>query len=163
MIFVHDTRDKRGKHKNVDDYLESRGHRIIRTKMFVGDVTLLHDQSTVIDLKRNLQEVVGNVAQQHERFAAECTDAKENGIRLIILVEHGGVIRSMEDVREWTNPRLDASPYAISGERLYKIMRTMADKYGIEWMFCNKRQTGKVVEAIFTPIEHAAESVLPEK
>lgn len=145
MIFVHDTRDKAGKHDNVDDYLTAHGHKIIRSKLFVGDVTLLNDQSTVIDLKRNLQECCGNLTQQHERFTRECVKAKENGVKLIILVEHGGAIRSIEDVKNWVNPRLKESPYAVSGQRLYKMMRTYSDRYGVEWRFCDKRCTGRVI------------------
>lgn len=150
-VFVRDTRDKIGKHDNVDNYLSSQGHKIVRTKMYVGDVTLLHNQTVCIDLKRDLMEVVGNLTQQHKRFKAECQKAKESGIRLIILVEHGKGIKTIEDVRSWENPRLNVSPYAVSGERLYKIMSTFAKTSGIEWFFCDKRSTGKVVESILLP------------
>lgn len=144
MTFVHDTRDKIDKHKNVDDYLEGEGHKIVRTKMFVGDITLLNNQSICIDLKKDLLEVCGNVAQQHERFCAELRKAKENEIKLIILVEQKG-IGCLDDVREWVNPRLKKSPLAISGERLHKILYSLEKKYGCEFRFCEKKDTGKVI------------------
>lgn len=121
---------------------------MVRTKMYVGDVTLLHDQTVCIDLKRDLQEVVGNVAQQHKRFSEECERAKQAGIQLYILIEHGDGIASVEDVKTWDNPRLKVSPYCISGERLYKIMQTYTQKYGVEWILCDKSQTGPIVEAL---------------
>lgn len=143
MTFVHDTRDKATKHRNVDEYLVEQGHKVVRSKLFVGDVSLLNNQSVCIDLKRNLQEVAVNVGQDHARFKRELERAQEYGIHLIFLVEHGGAIKTLEDVQGWNNPRLKDHPLALTGPRLYKIMLTMQNKYGIEWLFCDKRCTGK--------------------
>lgn len=150
MVFIHDTRDKTTKHRNVDEYLVGQGHKVVRSKMFVGDVTLLNDQSTCIDLKRNLQEVAVNVGQDHARFKRELERAQEYGIHLIFLVEHGGSIKTLEDVQNWNNPRLKDHPLALTGTRLYKIMLTMQNKYGIEWLFCDKRCTGKRIIEILS-------------
>lgn len=144
MVFMHDTRDKAGKHKNVDSYLEDNGHKIVRSKMYVGDITLLGNQSVCIDLKKNLLEVCGNVGQQHERFCNELRKAKEAGIKLIILVEQRG-IASLSDVALWENPRLKESPLAISGKRLHKILCCLEKKYGCEFRFCDKSDTGKII------------------
>lgn len=143
MTFVHDTRDKATKHRNVDEYLVEQDHKVVRSKLFVGDVSLLNNQSVCIDLKRNLQEVAVNVGQDHARFKRELERAQEYGIHLIFLVEHGGTIKTLEDVQGWNNPRLKDHPLALTGPRLYKIMLTMQNKYGIEWLFCDKRCTGK--------------------
>lgn len=143
MVLIHDTRDKTSKHRNVDEYLLDQGHKVVRSKLFVGDVALLNDQSVCIDLKRNLQEVAVNVGQDHARFKRELERAQEYGIKLIFLVEHGGAIKTLEDVQGWVNPRLKEHPLALTGPRLYKIMLTMQNKYGIEWHFCDKRCTGK--------------------
>lgn len=144
-VIARDTRDRAGKHNNVDDCLVSQGHQLVRTKLYVGDVTLLNNQTVCIDLKRNLAEVVLNVCQQHDRFVREIVRANDAGIKLIFLIEHGGSIKTLEDVKNWVNPRLKESPLAVSGERLYRIMDTMRRKYDIEWHFCDKRCTGKVV------------------
>lgn len=143
MTFIHDTRDKIGKHNNVDEYLIANGHKIVRSKLYVGDISLLNDQSVCIDLKRNLQELVSNVCQQHKRFTDELKRAQEYGIKLIILCEHGGQIKSMGDVIKWDNPRLKASPLAMSGERLCKVLCTLAGRYGVQFEFCDKRVTGR--------------------
>lgn len=144
-VLIHDTRDKVEKHRNVDQYLAAQGHKIVRSKMYVGDIALLNDQAVCIDLKRNLSEVALNVGQQHERFVREIERADEAGIKLIFLIEHGGGIHALEDVAKWNNPRLKVSPLAISGERLFRIMYTMMCKYNIEWHFCDKRNTGKKI------------------
>ena len=152
MIYIHDTRDQIGKHKNVESYLAAQGHKVIRSKMYCGDIALFDNQMTCIDLKKDLQEVAGNLLQQHERFRAECVRAQEAGIKLIILVEHGGAIKSMDDVREWINPRLRTSPKAVTGARLAAIMETMATKYGIEWRFCRKQDTGRIIVEILQEV-----------
>lgn len=150
MVFIHDTRDKITKHRNVDEYLIAQGHKVVRSKLFVGDVSLLNDQSTSIDLKRNLAEVAVNVGQDHARFKRELERAQEYGIHLVFLVEHGGAIKTLEDVQNWSNPRLKDHPLALSGQRLYKIMLTMQNKYGIEWLFCDKRCTGRRIVEILS-------------
>ena len=99
----------------------------------------------VIDRKQNLIEVASNVTIDRKRFVREIERCNRAGCRLIVLIEHGGQIRRLEDVIRWKNPRLRESPYAVSGERLYKIMKAMEGYYGIRWMFCDKRSTGKKI------------------
>ena len=100
---------------------------------------------TVIDRKQNLGEVASNVTTDRKRFVREIERCNRAGCHLVVLVEHGNRIRKTEDVIGWRNPRLKESPYAVSGERLYKIMKAMENYYGIEWRFCNKQSTGKKI------------------
>lgn len=97
----------------------------------------------VIDRKQNLLEVAGNVVQQRARFLREVERCNRAGCHMIVLIEHSPQIRKLEDVIRWKNPRLKVSPLAVSGERLFRIMKAMEIRYGIEWRFCDKRQTGK--------------------
>lgn len=101
-----------------------------------------------MDRKKDLQEIAGNVCQQHERFRAELVRAQEAGIQIVILCEHGGQIKTLEDVYFWENPRRRESPGAISGHRLFKILNTMKDKYGVRFEFCDKRSTGRRIVEI---------------
>ena len=123
---------------------------MIREKLDVGDYMTDPPGRISVDRKQNLIEVVGNVCQQHERFTRECIRAKDSGIHLIFLVEHGGAIRSLEDVQDWVNPRLAFSPYAVSGKRLYQIMKTYEAKYGVRWEFCDKRATGRRIAELLS-------------
>ena len=163
MIIVRDTRDRIGKHDNVDNGLIALGHKIVRTKLYVGDVSLLNNQTICIDLKQGLSECYNNIIQQHQRFVHECIRAKQAGIKLIILVEESG-IETVCDVSKWINKRSvkweklrDAhrqgrrmneplSPYPpVSSERLAKAMQTISDRYGVEWRFCDKSETAKKI------------------
>lgn len=138
-----DTREHQHAIRRILDDFERQGVRHISSKLYVGDYQRLDNGLLVVDRKQNLQEIAGNLTQQHERFRAELERAKAAGIRIVILCEHGGQIRTLEDVKGWKNPRLKESPGALTGERMYKIMVTMTNKYGVTWEFCDKRVTGR--------------------
>ena len=98
---------------------------------------------TVIDRKQNLGEVASNVTIDRKRFVREIERCNRAGCRMVVLVEHGNRIRALEDVIGWRNPRLKESPYAVSGERLFKIMSAMGNYYHFEFDFCDKIHTGR--------------------
>lgn len=140
-----DTREKPRAIRRIIQAFEDAGVAYISSKLYVGDYQRLDNGLLVVDRKQNLAEIATNLTQQHERFRAELERAKKAKIRVIVLCEHGGQIRTLEDVAEWKNPRLRESPGAITGERMAKIMRTMSERYGVEWRFCDKRQTGRKI------------------
>lgn len=138
------------------------------SKLWVGDYMSLDNPRLIIDRKQSLSEVCSNLTQQHKRFRDEAVRAKDRGIQLVILVEHSPYVKSIEDVENWTNPRLRkyCQQHGIpagkdrekeiaefvrhggirpptSGLTLSRQMRTMQERYGIRWEFCSKAQTGK--------------------
>lgn len=143
MTVYVDTREKPRAIKSILAQFEAAGVDVIHRKLDVGDYMISPDGKLSVDRKQNLLEVCGNLAQEHRRFSAECLRAKVSGVKLVILVEHGGKIRSLEDVYGWKNPRLIVSPYALSGPRVYAMMKTYEARYGVEWAFCRKQDTGK--------------------
>lgn len=155
---ICDSREQKWSH--VQRHLDKCGIRWLRSKLPVGDYGRMDNLSVVVDRKASLSEVEGNLIQQHDRFRREAERAKENGIRLIVLVEEAGP-KTLDDVRFWINPRrtrwqkidqahaqgrmlsIQISPKPpVDGEQLEKIMRTMAEKYGIEWRFCPHQAAG---------------------
>ena len=70
MQLIEDTRNKVGKHKELNDYLEAKGHKVFRSKLLVGDYSLTTNQSVCIDTKADLLELCTNVCgkEEHERF-----------------------------------------------------------------------------------------------
>lgn len=145
MIIQIDTREKQKAIKKIIEEFDKQGIKHISSKLYVGDYVSLDNSKLVIDRKRNLQELCGNVCQGHKRFTAELIRAQESGIKVIILCEHGGNIKTLGDVNKWINPRLKTSPLAMSGPRLFKILYTMSKTYAVDFVFCNKSQTGKKI------------------
>jgi hypothetical protein len=150
MTIQIDTREKARAIQKIREYFDSNGIKTIDSKLFVGDYMSYDNPRLIVDRKQNLQELCGNVCQQHKRFTAELQRAYDAGIKLIILCEHGGGVKCLDDVKNWKNPRLKDSPLAVSGERLYKILSTMAIHYNVDFEFCDKRATGRRIVEILS-------------
>lgn len=148
MTIIEDSREKPQAVLKINNYFTQIGARVIRSKMYVGDYQLMSNPYLVIDRKQNLNELCNNVVQDHRRFTDELKRAEEVGISVVVLVEHGGGIKSVEDVPKWENPRLKESPLAVSGERLYKILKAIEYSYHCRFEFCNKAQTGRRIVEI---------------
>lgn len=144
-----DSREKSHAIGNILRHFDENGIQHFVSKLPVGDYISLDNARLSIDRKANLQELCTNIAQDHTRFITELYRATSLGIRLIILCEHGPSIKTLEDVRSWENPRLRTSPRAMTGEKLYKAIRTISCRHGVEFFFCNKSETGaKIVELL---------------
>lgn len=149
MELIVDTREKPQELVRIEPQLIAAGATIAHSKLYCGDYMSLDNARHVVDRKKDLNELCGNVCQQHERFRAELARAQEMGIKITILCEHGGNIRSLEDVYFWQNPRRKKSPKSMNGDRLFKVLSTMKRKYDVDFQFCDKRQTGrKIVEIL---------------
>lgn len=153
-----DSREKARAIRKIIKTFDEEGVKHFSSKLLVGDYMSLDNPRLIIDRKQNLQELCGNVCQQHERFKKELIRARDAGIQLIILVEHGPDIKSVEDVYFWKNPRKHevrwkwengkrvkyiVSAKAVDGEQLYKSLRTIRERYGARFEFCEKKDTGK--------------------
>lgn len=159
-----DSREKARAIRKIVQTFEKEGIKHFSSKLLVGDYMSLDNPRVIIDRKQNLQELCGNVCQQHERFKRELIRAMDAGIQLIILVEHGPDIKSVEDVYFWKNPRKHevrwkmvngkreryvVSAKAADGEQLYKSLCTIRDRYNVRFEFCEKKDTGKrIVELL---------------
>ena len=142
MHIIVDTREQ--KYNHVTDYFDKEGIKWVRSKLICGDYQNPLNPTVIIDRKKDLQEVAGNVCQQHERFVRELELAKELGYKMIILVEDPN-ITSLPKVCSWYNWRRKNNPKAVTGKTLYRIMNTMQEKYGIEWKFTTKENCGKTI------------------
>ena len=153
-----DSREKARAIRKIIKTFDDNGVKHFSSKLLVGDYMSLDNPRLIIDRKQNLQELCGNVCQQHERFKRELVKAMQAGIQLIILVEHGPDIKSIEDVYFWQNPRKHEvrwktvncqrvrnviSAKAVDGNQLYKSLTTIRDRYIVRFEFCEKNDTGK--------------------
>ena len=149
MVILIDSREKSKAIKSIVTEFDSRGIKHYSSKLFVGDYMSLDNPKVIIDRKQNLTELTSNVCQDHERFRRELQRAKDAGIQLIILVEHGKGINCLEDIIFWENPRQTVETKAMKGETLYKVLQTQQRKYGVKFEFCDKADTGKrIIETL---------------
>lgn len=149
MVIQIDSREKVHAITRIIEEFDRRGIQHPISKLYVGDYQSFDNPRVIVDRKQNLIELAGNVCQQHERFINEIYRANDTGIKLIFLCEHGKGIRSLEDVKNWKNPRLRFSPKAITGERLYKILDTISKRHNVTFEFCDKEETGlKIIQLL---------------
>lgn len=159
MVIQIDSREKAKAIKNIIEEFDQQGILHPISKLFVGDYMNYDNPRLVIDRKQNLTELCSNVCQDHERFRNEIIRANENGIKIIFLCEHGEGIECLEDVLFWKNPRRikrrkvcgvwrTIETNATTGRTLYNILSTIKSKYGVEFLFCDKSETGKRIVEI---------------
>ena len=144
MIIV-DTREKPRAIVKILAEFDRKGVEYVRRALNFADYFNPENPRIVIDRKQNLLEVCSNVVQGRQRFIREIERCNRAGCHLVVLVEHSPQIRCLEDVIKWKNPRLKVSPLALSGDRLFRIMKAMELRYGITWLFCGKQHTGKQI------------------
>ncbi len=163
MVIQIDSREKSRAIKKIIEAFDQCEIKHPVSKLLVGDYMNYDNPRLVVDRKQNLSEVCCNVCQDHERFRRELIRANENGIKIVFLIEHGKGIEKLEDVIWWDNPRRwkrrknsetgiweEVETKAMTGEVLYKILRTQERKYGCKFLFCDKSETGNEIIRILS-------------
>lgn len=181
-----DSNQKNGKHDAKHKQMQELGAELIFVPLPVGDYALVNDISedvlrrkehrginvkkvdlqgtfhVSVDTKRDILELVGNVCgKQHDRFRDELIRAKNNNVKLYVLVENTDGVSSILDLYHWVNPRarirkwitdktgehrkIPISNNATTGERLAKALETMQLKYGATFLFCKPEEAGKKI------------------
>lgn len=144
MIIQIDTREKDRAIKKIIAEFDRQGIKYISSKMFVGDYCDLSNPLVIIDRKQNIAELAQNATSQHDRFKRELLRLDEIGGKMYILVEQdkidGVKIQSLDDVMMW-KPRFGK----IIGLQIYRILSALQHKHSIEYVFCNKANTGKEI------------------
>lgn len=149
MLIIQDTREKEGKKEHILKTFRIYGYDVVREKIDVGDYMFSHENKVSVDVKESMLEVVSNLTKQHERFKKELIRANENGKKLFILVEEP--LKSVYSVQFWKSPvykfgKLKGKPITnINSTTLMKMMITIQNKYGCEFVFCKKEDSGKKI------------------
>ena len=188
MKLIEDVNNKPQKHVAKNRYWSSKGIEVMRYRLPVGDYIMVNDKvqdvidrkakrgidvkmmdfmgtyNICVDTKKDIQELISDICgKQHDRFRDELLLAKNNGIKLIVLVEnHASTIKcgqkiinipyvnDLKALFKWANPRLflfrngkQRFPTATRGAQLAKACLTMQLKYGVEFVFCKPEDAGR--------------------
>ena len=141
-MYIFDTREQKNAH--VKAYFERHGIPYIEKKLDCGDY-MIEGGTISVDRKRTLEELSCNLLnpQDKKRFMREVKRAREQGIQLVVLCEHGGKIKCLQDVAGWQS---EYSP--VTGRSLLDRMYKLSVSYGVRFEFCSKRSTGKRIVEI---------------
>ena len=80
-----DTREHKSEWERIQKQFDALGVQYFRSKLYVGDYQSLDNPRLVIDRKKDLNELCGNVCQQHDRFKTELIRAMQQNIKIVIL------------------------------------------------------------------------------
>lgn len=144
MKIILDSREKKCDH--IKAYFDKVGIEYVVKKLDVGDYQIEGKPTLSVDRKQNLAELSHNLLNRadHSRFWKEVRRAAESKTKLIILCEHGGKIKTIRDVSQWHDKYS-----GVSGRRLMDEIYRVHISYGVEFIFCDKRSTGRrIVELL---------------
>ena len=140
------TQPKRREDNHIKSYLERHGVPYKVLRLDVGDYTF-EGSNIVVDRKMGLLEVARNLTNKSDssRFWREVRRAYKSGLKLVILVESGPSVLSINDVPNWS------SEYTkVTGRAIQREMLRLELAYGVRWQFCSKRSTAKRIIEILT-------------
>lgn len=145
MKIIIDTREKKCDH--IKAYFDKNGIDYEVKKLDVGDYQIEGNPKLSVDRKQNLSELSHNLLnrEDHSRFWKEVRRANETKTKLIILCEHGGQVKSIKDVALWRDKYS-----GVSGRRLMDEIYRVHISYGVEFLFCDKRCTGRRIVELLT-------------
>lgn len=132
---------------HIPDYFDRRGIEWNVQKLDCGDYMIDGKPEVVVDRKKSLDEIATNMLNKKDssRFWREVRRAHTQGIKLFILCECGGKVKTINDVVLWH------SKYSsVTGRRLINEMIRCEMAYGVVWRFCDKRSTGRRIVEILT-------------
>lgn len=138
-IIICDTREQ--KNQRILQYFEDHEIPYIKKKLETGDYIDSEKPGIVVERKQNLGELLKNMCSRDKtRFWNEIRRAHESGVRFIVLCEHGGSYKEIKDVAGYKDKHSKAS-----GRHLMNQMYRAKIAYGVEFIFCSKKSTGRMI------------------
>lgn len=146
-----DTREHPKAIQSILRYMDQNGVEHVSTKLLIGDYMDWNRPQICVDRKQNIAELAKNCTSDHERFRRELQRAQKANTTLVVLVEQNRYkdrdrwihVGSIEDIMLWSSPHT-----TITGEKVYRVLRSWMAKYPLRVEFCDKRETGRRIYEI---------------
>ena len=161
---IEDSRQQAGKHDVKNEYFQKNNIQVLRSKLPFGDYAILDSMSVIVDTKKDLLEIEGNLTKEHVRFRNEIVNANSFGIGLVILIEEEIQYKNLDDVAarykipKWKSTTFQmvngkkalkhkkGQPMAyFNVETIVKAMKTMQEKYAVIFAFTTKEKCGEAI------------------
>ena len=141
-MIICDTREQKNEH--ILKYFEKHGIKYEKAAVDTADYYSTDNPSIRVERKKDLGELAHNLLSRDKgRFYREIRRAREKGLKIYVVCENGKGVKNIEDVAKWENQ------YGkVTGRELREAIYKCAIAYGIEFLFCNRRQTGKLIYEI---------------
>lgn len=150
MTIICDSREKKNQH--ILKFFDENGIDYKIQKMDIADYQIEGVDGLVIDRKQNLEEIATNLMNRDDksRFWREVRRANARKTKMIVLCEHSRNIKSIEDVSNWHSK---FSP--VSGRNLMNEIYRVHIAYGIDFIFCDKKNTAREILGLLSYSEES--------
>lgn len=157
-VIYEDTRQQAGRHGLKHSWWSAHGVEVERRKLDTGDYWA-EGSKYLIDTKKDVQELAGNVGRDHDRFVRELDRATAEGKVLVVLVEEHPEYERPELLETWvsgvcsrcrrcnplTDPCRAKRRKPMNGPQLRKILDALHERHGAYFMFCDRGDTARIV------------------
>ena len=159
-MIIEDTRQQAGKHEHIERWMREHGveFAVRGSALPFGDY-MVEGSNVSIDTKQSVQELAMDLGRDHKRFVRELVRARDEGYRLVILIEEHAAYNDRSKLYEWLprpcvscrrcNPRRKDSKCSrfrckpMQGAALAQQMDTLEKKYGVKFEFCRRRDAAR--------------------
>lgn len=148
-IILVDTREKWTQANSPDNhikrYFEKYGIPYEVKKLDEGDYQIKGNPTITVDRKYGMQEVYSCLVGDKARFLREVRRCHEKKTKLVVLIEQPN-LHSIQDVATKWVPKYGI----VSGKEIARRMYRLHISYGVKFLFCNRRSTGRRIVEILT-------------
>ena len=149
FVILRDTRQQKEAH--IIKEFDKQEILHIQTKLDSADYMALRyneeqgiykDYSVLIDTKKDMLEICGNLAHssEHFRLVREVDLGKSLGAKEFIFLIGENNIKSESDIKNWSSPHTK-----VRGETLLKILKTFKEHHDCKFIFVDKKDMGKKI------------------
>lgn len=152
FVILTDTRQQRENH--ITKTFDKQGIIHIRTGLPSADYMALRyeegkgfyfDYSVLIDTKKDLLELCGNLTKDHDRLVREIDKGHELGCEEFVFIIGDTKIKTIEDIKKWSSPHTK-----VKGYILLKIMQTFKEHHNCKFIIVPKKDMGKKIIDLLT-------------
>ena len=149
MLILADTRQQKDSH--IIKYFDKENIKWLRCGLESADYMALRydedkgiykDYTTLIDTKKDLLELCGNLCHtsEHQRVVHEIELGQSLGCSNFIFLIAKNKIKTIEDVKSWSNPNTQ-----VTGDTLLKVMATFKAHHNVRFVIVPKKMMGKKI------------------
>lgn len=147
ILILADTRQQLDNH--ITKYFDKQNINWIRTKLDSADYMAVRydkgfvkDYSTLIDTKKDLLELCGNLchSSEHARVVREIELGQSLGCTNFIFLIADNDIKTPEDIKNWSNKNTK-----VKGGTLLKVMTTFKAHHNCRFVIVPKKELGKKI------------------
>lgn len=137
-----DKRERKNNH--ITKYFNENNIEYFEKSLAFGDYANTEKPHIVVEKKSNIAEIATNLAERDrdgkrgKRILREFAKLDQSNGKMFFLIEEK--FESMEDICNWKGK------YSrLEGKTIFRYLVSWEYKHNIEYVFCNKNNTGKVI------------------